>query len=313
MNRLLITGASGFLGQHCLSTLIAQQRSDLEIHAVCRSAQLQQNHVQWHCADLLSSVDRELLLERIQPTHLLHLAWVTTPGQFYQSEQNDLWLAASNSLAVQFAQHGGRRIVGIGSCAEYEFEDQPCREEETPLRPNTRYGCAKRDCYIDWTGIAEMSNLSMAWGRLFFLYGPGASRLRIPGVIINHLLKQETVACSAGHQQRDFLYAPEAAEALVELTLSDVTGAVNIASGTPYVLKDLMIQTAQMMGDPELLELGKRPLSAHEPQQIVADISRLTNELGWTPKVDLTEGLNRTIAQAKQAYLHEQSLINKAA
>ena len=73
----------------------------------------------------------------------------------------------------------------------------------------------------------------MAWGRIFFVFGPHEQRGRLASSVAESLLRGETAECSLGDQVRDFLFAPELAGAFAALTLSDVEGPVNMASGAP--------------------------------------------------------------------------------
>jgi nucleoside-diphosphate-sugar epimerase len=101
--------------------------------------------------------------------------------------------------------------------------------------------------------------------------------------------------CTSGTQIRDFLYVEDVADAFVELVDSTVEGPINIASGRPMSLMEVIYNIADMLGKRELVSLGSRPMPANETPLVVADISRLSNELGWKPQYDLDTGLNKTI------------------
>ena len=123
----------------------------------------------------------------------------------------------------------------------------------------------------------------MAWGRIFFVFGPPRAA-RASGQLGGRVpAAGETAECSAGEQVRDFLYAPELAGAFAALTLSDVEGPVNMASGAPLPVRDLITAIADATGRPELVALGARPTSPNEPARLTADVARLRDEVGWTP------------------------------
>lgn len=111
--RVLVTGATGFVGRHAVPALLAR---GFEVHGVGRGVGPNQ-----HAADLLAAEDRRALIARVRPSHLLHLAWDAEPGRYWTSEANLDWVAASLDLARLFAAAGGRRFVGIGTCAEYAW------------------------------------------------------------------------------------------------------------------------------------------------------------------------------------------------
>jgi nucleoside-diphosphate-sugar epimerase len=234
-------------------------------------------------------------MSRLQPTHLLHLAWCAKPGSFWTSPDNLEWLDCSIRLFQQFAHCGGRRLVATGSCAEYDWTAGVCHEATTPCRPRTLYGRTKLAAatYLDaMNGRA----LSTSWARLFFLYGPGASEQRMPGVVISALNRNEFANCSEGTQRRDFLHIDDAGRAIVSLLDSDVTGPMNLCSGQATSIREMAIQTAELLGKRELLRLGTVPTASNEPPLIVGDNSRLRDELGWIARYSLPEGLRQTIA-----------------
>jgi nucleoside-diphosphate-sugar epimerase len=226
MKRVLITGATGFIGRHCLPTLLA---SGYEVHTAstrATSANLPDVHV--HQADLLEPAQVAALLANVQPSHLLHLAWYTQPGSYWTSLENIRWVQASLDLLQTFVAHGGQRVVMAGSCAEYDLSYGYCAERITPLRPTTMYGKAKHALQLLEDAFAEQTQISAAWGRLFFLYGPHEYPERLVAAVIRALLQKQPARCSHGNQIRDFLYVQDAANAFVALLESDVRGAVNI-------------------------------------------------------------------------------------
>jgi nucleoside-diphosphate-sugar epimerase len=293
MKKVLITGAAGFIGRHCLPILLTR---GYEVHAAdSRSPAENMPDVHWHQVDLLDSLEVCRLMSEVRPTHLLHFAWFTAPGEYWDSLENLRWVRGSLDLLQSLAEYDGVRIVMAGSCAEYDWQYGYCSEQVTPLVPATLYGTCKHSLQIMLEASARQAGLSAAWGRIFFLYGPHEhpSRL-IPSVIIS-LLKGEPARCSHGNQVRDFLYVEDVADAFTALLESNVTGPVNIASGCPIALRDIIYKLADKIGRRDLIQLGVLPVSEHEPHLLVADVRRLTNEVGWLPRHDLNTGLESTV------------------
>lgn len=291
MKRVLVTGASGFVGRACLPLLVAQ---GFEVHAVSQQHQPNNSPIQWHRGDIKKSNVLRELMKRHCPTHLLHLAWCTEPSTFWSSPENHEWRDRSLDLFHLFEQSGGQRIVGTGSCAEYDWTNGVCHEQHSSTVPNTLYGQTK---LATATALLSMNDekLSVAWARLFFLYGPSASARRMPGLVISALCRNEVACCSDGTQQRDFLHISDAADALVRLLDSELTGAVNVCSGEAVSIRDIAIGAANLMQKRELLQLGVLPRSPHEPPLIVGDCTRLRQELNWVRQFTLAEGLRDTI------------------
>jgi len=118
------------------------------------------------------------------------------------------------------------------------------------------------------------------------------------------LLKGEPARCSHGNQIRDFLYVEDVAYAFAALLDSNVTGPVNVASGCPVVLKDVIYDVGEKLSRRDLIHLGAVRAAVNEPPMLVGDVGRLTNEVGWSPKYDLNRGLGRTIAWWKDQLVH---------
>lgn len=289
MKRVLVTGASGFIGRRCLPLLEAR---GFEVHAV--SSQGARGPA-WRRCNLLDATECEALLERVRPSHLLHLAWVAQPGLFWTSPANFDWLASGMRLVQRFYDLGGARAVGVGSCAEYVVSDRPCLEDATAIAPQTAYGKAKA-AMSEALRRASQGRGNWAWARFFHPYGPGEPPSRFVPALIDGLLRRMPVACTEGHQVRDFVYVDDAAAACAALVDSEVSGAYNVGSGEGRSLRDMAQAIVAELGHGNLLRFGERPSPAHDPPYVVADIRKLRETLGWFPRISLEEGIRRCVA-----------------
>jgi nucleoside-diphosphate-sugar epimerase len=293
MKRVLLTGASGFVGSHCLPAL---SNKGFEVHAVSRTIEkYTPSEVRWHQADLLDRKQVLELVSNVEPTHLLHLAWYAAPGSYWSSEENLRWVQASLDLLQAFTAAGGRRVVVSGSCAEYEWgSHQPLSERDTP-KPSTLYGTCKHSLQLMVDAYAATKNISAAWGRLFFLYGPNEPESRLVPSVIRALLRGQPALCTHGDQVRDFLYVADVAEAFVTLLDSEVKGTINIASGRPIKIRDVIDEIGEQLGRRDLIRLNALPASPNEPAVLLADTDRLKRELRWQPRYDLRQGVVKCI------------------
>ena len=280
---VLVTGATGFVGVQASAAL---ERRGATVRSVS-SAQ-----------DLLDPDSRRRVVEDAGATHLLHLAWVTQHGQFWSDPRNLDWAVASLDLARLFAASGGTRLVFGGSCAEYDWSaaDSPLDELTSTRGPASLYGTAKLATGDLLQGWSRVAGVSVARGLLFFLYGPGEQPGRLVPGVIRRLLAGERVAVTDGTQVRDFLHVEDAGEALAALTLSDVTGPVNIASGSGHRVADLASILAELAGRPDLLDLGALPRPVNDPQALVARTALLDERVGRPAPRDLRAGLIETMA-----------------
>jgi nucleoside-diphosphate-sugar epimerase len=294
MTRVLVTGANGFIGRCALRALAG--RGDYEVHGVTsRSPGPAGGAARWHTADLMDPRQVHDLLGELRPTHLLHLAWYTAPPQYWTSTENFRWVQASLELLRQFAERGGQRVVMAGTCAEYDWRYGYCSEAVTPLQPATTYGACKNALRSLLEEYSRRTGLSSAWGRVFLLYGPHESPGRLVPSVIGALSRGEPAPCTSGSQVRDFLHVQDVADALVTLMASGVKGAVNIASGKPVAVREVVWAIADRLGRRDLVRLGALPDRPEEPPVLLADVGRLTHECVWSPRYDLDAGLEETI------------------
>ncbi|MGI8554003.1 MAG: NAD-dependent epimerase/dehydratase family protein [Dehalococcoidia bacterium] len=293
MKRVLVTGATGFVGRHCLSALLER---GYEVHAVTsQTPTVQTGDVRWRQADLLDPLIVGELTRDVRATHLLHCAWYAEPGSYWTSLENVRWVQASLELFQGFSRHGGQRVLVAGSCAEYDWAYGYCSESVTPCSPRTLYGVSKHALHLLLDAFATQVGLDVAWGRLFFLFGPHESPQRLVASVIQALLRGEPALCSHGGQIRDFLCVTEAAQALVAVLDSDVGGAVNIGSGCPVSVRDVVTTIARIVDRENLVRFGALPTPAEEPPLLVADVRRLHSLVGWQPRCGLEDALRTTI------------------
>lgn len=294
MKRVLVTGARGFIGSRCLPLLHAR---GYEVHAVSAASLPRDAAGTWHRCNLLDPDQCGTLVREVQPTHLLHLAWVTQPGVFWHSPANADWLASGARLLRRFYAIGGTRAVGIGSCAEYGVSEEPCDEAGTPAEPVTPYGRAKLALLESLRETAAAR--SWAWARVFFPYGPGDPPGRFVPDLIDSLLARRPFDCTHGNQVRDFVFVDDVAEACVALLDAGCNGVYNVGSGTGTSLRELAAAAVAELGHADLIRFGVRPAPAHDPARVVANADRIRRDLRWSPRVGIPEGLRRCISARK--------------
>ncbi|MGA2397475.1 MAG: NAD(P)-dependent oxidoreductase [Steroidobacteraceae bacterium] len=302
--RVLVTGAAGFIGRASLEPLraagyevcaVLSPRPDALDRAGAVLPEIEVRH-----ADLTDPLAVDALLDAAKPTHLLHFAWVATPGLYWQSEENYRWLSASRHLLAAFGRHGGVRAVMAGSCAEYDWSRvEVCHERSSPLADAagtvTPYAACKIAMQRSLEEYGRSHGISTAWGRIFFQYGPGEHRDRLIASVIVNLLAGREARCTHGRQIRSFLHVEDVGAAFAALLASAVQGPVNVGSGDRIAIAELLERLAREIGRPDLLKLGARAAPPGEPAVLVPDIGRLREEVRWNPRWRLDEGLKDTV------------------
>ena len=292
MSRILLTGATGFIGRHCIQPLVDRGWEVVAVTSRPIADLPERPGVLWRQADLLDPAAPAPLLAETRPDALLHLAWRLVAG----SVENYRWTRASLQLLMEFAESGGRRAVFAGSCAEYDWHGPQPLSEDSARRPATPYGLCKNALGELFEGYRREVGLSAAWARIFFVYGPGEAATRLVPSVVRALLAGQPAETTHGKQLRDYLYVGDLAEALATLVDGDLAGAINIASGRSVALGEIVREIARQMSREDLPRFGAIAAHPEEAAEVTADVSRLHDAVDWRPRVELGEGLERTIA-----------------
>lgn len=231
MTKLLLTGATGFIGRACLDALV--QNTDWEIHALYRKRQpIHLDKVIWHECDILQQQNVTVLIRNICPNYLIHLAWIVDHQVFWSSETNIDHSYSTIHLYKQFSLHGGVRAIFLGSCSEYDNTYQICDEDTTPLKPNTLYGVCKKQTFELLTKLKancpEYADFS--WVRTFNLFGPNEFNERLLPYIFNSYLQKKSPVLNNPNIVRDHSYIENLGEWLICLLKSKHQSAINFGS-----------------------------------------------------------------------------------
>jgi len=291
MKKVILTGASGFIGRHVLGHLL---KNKFEVHAIFfnhKPEYKDEKNLVWHKCNILDYSLQEKLFTAVKPSHMIHLAWYTVPGKYWTSPENLRWVQASLNLITNFSKNGGLRAVAAGSCAEYDWQNGFCSEMDTPLKPASLYGVCKSSLENILNQFSIEAGFSCAWGRIFHLFGPHENPERLVSSVLRAMINKETVRCTHGNQIRDFLYVEDVASAFVSLLMSDIRGPINIASNQPKTVREVVLAAADCLGAKGEIQFGALASPANEPRMIVGDNRRITEEVGWHPQFDLNSGL----------------------
>ena len=293
--RVLLTGATGFIGSHVARELL--RRGNQVTALVRKESDL------WRIQDessSLSFIEGDLEsgeipdLSASSPEICLHAAWYCEAGDYRDSPRNSAWVSSSMKLLQNLSQVGCKRAVIAGSCFEYA-PGPGLLAESARLEPLNTYAAAKHSLHLLAERFCGASGLSMAWARIFYLFGPTESEKRLVPHVARKLLAGESCPLTSGKQVRDFLHVADVAGALCDIAESEVSGAVNIGSGIPVTVAEVATEIGRQIGKPELLDFGAQAPVERDPPFICADSSRLKRETRWQPQYDLRSGIADTI------------------
>lgn len=290
MKRVLVTGATGFIGSQILEPLT---KLGYEVHATYQTKRPDSNKLAtWHKANLLEHESIEALLREVAPTHLVHFAWYVNATDYKTSPENDKWTESSVLLLRTFADLGGQKAVFAGTCMEYDWNtSRKALAETSRIAPATPYGAAKARTRALCEQYAQTHGISFAWGRIFNVYGPGEADRRLVPRIIRAFLTGTSAEISAG-VTLDYSYVEDVARAFAEILDSAVQGDINIASGIPITPAEIVEVIAEITGSSTTVQML---YTSPSPEYVVADVQKLHQELRWVPRYPLRQGLDATI------------------
>ncbi|MEA3015141.1 MAG: hypothetical protein QOD42_3686 [Sphingomonadales bacterium] len=272
MARILVTGATGFVGR----ALVRRLRADGHEVAAPR-------------LDLLEAGEDEVarLVEAERVTHCLHAAWYTSHADYLVADINRDWVAASLRLAAGFRAGGGRRLVGLGTCLEYDQDAPagPFSESATPLRPETLYARCKVETF---ERLSDQGGF--AWARLFYIYGPGDRAGRLVPYILDTLARGAPAGPRFGGSRRDYVHVDDLAGQLSRIVAGDVEGAVNTGTGAAVRLSEMFETAGALFARPDLVQVNDA-LPGNERASIEADMTRFRAEVGDPETRSLRDGL----------------------
>lgn len=308
--RILITGASGFVGANLARRLL---RDGHEVHLLLRPG-----HKRWRLVELMPAVtshevqltDRralDRLIRQVKPQWIFHLA---TYGA-YPHQTNLETMVATNVLGtlhlVESALAAGfEAFVNAGSSSEYGCQNKPPSERDR-IEPNSAYAVTKAAATLYCRQAARRTQAHLLTLRLYSAYGPYEEPTRLIPTLIRKGLNNQLPPLVSPDIARDFIYIDDVVDAFVMAAQRQnlEPGAVyNAGTGRQLTIRDVVRIARRVMHITTKARWTSMPDRAWDTTAWVADNRQMRKCLGWTPRIDFETGFSRTFAWFKNHPRH---------
>lgn len=278
MRRVLVTGATGFIGQHVTRELVASGYKVIATSVSEEKAKIfdwypRVTYIPFDLRDFSTKADYFEFFQ--QPDLIIHLAWEGLPfykEAFHISEN----LPRHYAFLRNLVQNGLKDITVTGTCFEYGLQEGGLSEGITP-KPENAYAQAKNSLRLQLEALQPGLDFHLKWVRLFYMYGAGQHPNSLLSQVDLAIQKKEALfRMSPGDQLRDYLPVETVARYVVRIALQNaVEGIINCGSGIPISVKDLVLNYLRLKNTEMTLVLGYYPYSELEPRNFWANTTKL--------------------------------------
>ena len=226
----------------------------------------------------------------------IHLSWEKTVG----ASRDDAEVQTRNIQytldAVQLAHRCGCSVfVGAGSQAEYGVQSVDLTPD-LPVKPESGYGIAKYAAGKLSAMLCKSLGMRQCWVRILSVYGPNDGENSLISYLIREFKAGNSPQLTKCEQMWDYLYADDAADAILAVAEKGVDGkAYPLGSGNGRRLSEYVEDIKNAINTSIEVQFGAKEYYPHQPMHLVANISELSGDTGWTPMIDYWEGINRII------------------
>jgi nucleoside-diphosphate-sugar epimerase len=298
--RVLITGATGFIGANLTHRLVSQGN---EVHLIIKTGsnkwRLQDiwHDIIEHQFDLADGESIEKLFADLKPELIYHLAaYAAYPFQKDVLQTIHTNLLGTVNLVNVAVKYGFESFINTGSSSEYGQKASPMRETDI-LEPNSLYAVTKSAATLYCEHIGKSQKMPITTLRLFSVYGYYEEPSRLVPTIAKACLTGENPKLADGRPVRDFIFIDDVVDLYLKMVeMRELNGIIlNAGTGKQYSVAELVDSCIRVSGAEIVPLWGSLPGRTWDTNCWVADNSKLRNFLHWEPKYDLDTGLKKTL------------------
>lgn len=282
MKRVLVTGATGFIGNYVIHDLLRKGYTVIASSPAEDRARLQAwfRQVEYIPLDLSAiSPDADYFEFFRRPDSMIHLAWEGLPNYkaAFHLEDN---LPRHSSFLTSLIRGGLKDLTVTGTCLEYGLQEG-CLSEEMAVCPSNPYSIAKNELRLFLEKLQGQYPFVLKWVRLFYMYGKGQNPNSLFSQLDKALANHDTVFnMSGGQQVRDYLPVETVAHMLAQIASQQkVQGIVNCCSGNPITVREMVENYIVRRQQSISLNFGYYPYPDYEPFRFWGDVSKLKSIL----------------------------------
>ncbi|MEY4697102.1 MAG: hypothetical protein RIT14_1530 [Pseudomonadota bacterium] len=307
--QIVITGAGGFIGSHLVEAALAaghrvtallRYGSQGSIGNLARIGAQDPSRLRLVFGDVRDAGQMQALLDGAD--RLIHAAALIGIPYSYAAPESYFATNVDGTLTLlQAARRAGlARMVFVSTSEVYGSAQRPLIAEDHPLAAQSPYAASKIAAEAACTAWANAFGLPVTVIRPFNTFGPGQSLRAVIPTILAQALSGGPVQIGSTWPERDFTFVTDTAEALLLAATHPGlgTGPYNLGTGRSVSIGAVIEAAASLVGHP--LDVVTDPArirpAASEVVRLTADNARFRAATGWTPRIDLTEGLRRTLS-----------------
>jgi len=278
MKKVLVTGATGFIGNYVVNELLKNNCSIIATSANKHKAEQATwyNEVTYLPFDL-AEFDPLINYYKFfhEPELMVHLAWEGLPN-YKASFHQEINLPRHLAFLSNLTRNGLKDLTVTGTCFEYGMRDG-CLSEDMPALPTNPYGKAKDSLRKELEKLQRQHSFDLKWVRLFYMYGKGQNPNSLLSQLDRAIANNEKIFnMSGGEQVRDFLPVEKVGAYIVKIALQNkVTGIINCCSGRPVTVKEFVENYLKETKRKISLNLGFYPYPDYEPMRFWGDDTKL--------------------------------------